>query len=177
MNTTNRSLRMRPASRDDLAFIADVEATPDYAPFINRWPIERHRAALADADFSYLIFAEAGAPIGYVILTGLRSPHKALQLMRIALRQAGRGRGRACCALVMAYAFEHLGAHRLYLDIFEANVRAEHLYKSCGFQLEGVLRDAERRGDAFLSLKLMSILEHEYRAARCAELGEARNAV
>lgn len=164
MSAIEPPLILRPAAATDLDFIATVESTPDYAPFINRWPLERHCAAFADADFSYLIFEQARAPIGYVILTGLQSPNKAVQLMRIALRQAGGGLGRACCLILMAHVFDDLGAHRLSLDIFEANARAERLYKSCGFQFEGVLRDAERRGDKFLSLKLMSILEHEYRA-------------
>lgn len=154
---------LRTAREDDLALIERVEAKPDYDPFINHWPRERHATALADPDYGYRMFEIDGDPAGFAILTGLTSPNYAIQLMRMALEQPGQGRGRACCRLLLAEAFDRLGAHRFHLDLFEDNLRAEHLYRSLGLRHEGFLRDAERRGDQFRSLKLMSILEPEYR--------------
>ena len=61
-------------------------------------------------------------------------------------------------------AFAEFGAHRLWLDVFEDNARARHLYKSLGFVYEGTLREAARRGTEFCSLHLMSMLDREYAA-------------
>jgi RimJ/RimL family protein N-acetyltransferase len=49
--------------------------------------------------------------------------------------------------------FDELGAHRLWLDVFEHNARARHVYRSMGFAEEGV--------DG--SLVVMSMGEDEYR--------------
>jgi RimJ/RimL family protein N-acetyltransferase len=157
-------LSLRVGTWGDLALITRLETRPDYADFINRWPAERHAAAMLDADYRYLVFGVNGEPCGYAILTGLTSPNAAIQLMRIALDKPGGGLGRRCCRLLMAEVFDRLGAHRFHLDLFEDNTRAEHLYRSLGFRNEGLLRDAERRDGTFRSLKLMAILEPEYRA-------------
>jgi RimJ/RimL family protein N-acetyltransferase len=64
------------------------------------------------------------------------------------------------------YCFEQLNCHRLWLDVFENNNRARHLYHSENFVEEGKLRDCILVGDEFKSLILMSILEIEYRNIR-----------
>ncbi|HEY1427657.1 MAG TPA: GNAT family protein, partial [Caulobacteraceae bacterium] len=110
------------------------------------------------------VLEEGGEPSGYAILAGLTSPNRAVELVRVALAQTGTGRGRDCVRLLLAEAFDVLGAHRFHLDLFEDNARAEHLYLSLGFRIEGLLRDAERRGERYRSLKLMAILEDEYRS-------------
>lgn len=66
----------------------------------------------------------------------------------------------------MRIAFEDLHAHRLFLDVFEGNVRARHLYEDLGFVYEGKMRDAARRNDAWCNLCLMSMLESEYRSGK-----------
>ena len=62
----------------------------------------------------------------------------------------------------MRIAFRELGAHRLYLDVFDDNARARHLYESLGFQYEGVMREAAQRDGQWCNLRLMSMLEKEY---------------
>jgi len=161
-------MRLRQAEEADLAFIEAVERKPEYEPFILRWSLEQHLAAFHDPDTSYLIFAEkaGGAPEGYAILSGLTSPNDAVLLQRLALAEAGRGRGRACCLAVMEHVFETLGAHRFHLDLFEANDRAAHLYRACGFEDEGLLRDAVRKDGRYLSLRLMALLRPDYEALK-----------
>jgi diamine N-acetyltransferase len=74
-----------------------------------------------------------------------------------------RGLGRKILGELIRIAFRELGAHRLYLDVFEDNSRARHLYESLGFQYEGVMREAASRDGRWFNLHLMSILESEYR--------------
>jgi RimJ/RimL family protein N-acetyltransferase len=157
------AMRLRDAGPDDIPFIVGLEQRPDYRAFINSSPAGRHRAALSNADFRYLIFEGAGARLGFAILTGLTSPNRSIQLMRTAVDRPGQGVGRRLCARLLKEVFETMGAHRIHLDLFEGNHRAERLYLSLGFRHEGVLREAERRGDTYRSLKVMSLLEDEYR--------------
>jgi RimJ/RimL family protein N-acetyltransferase len=73
-----------------------------------------------------------------------------------------RGLGRRILRHLIRIAFRELGAHRLFLDVYEDNARARHLYESLGFHYEGVMREAAQRDGAWCNLHLMSILESEY---------------
>lgn len=77
----------------------------------------------------------------------------------------GRGLGSWAVALTRDLAFAGLGLHRLELDVFSINPRAEHVYARAGFVREGVLRDAVALPDGtFCDDVLMAILEDEWRA-------------
>ena len=58
------------------------------------------------------------------------------------------------------FAFEILKLHRLSLDVFSFNTRAEKCYLKAGFKREGVLRDAILNGNVYADDILMSILEN-----------------
>ena len=88
--------------------------------------------------------------------------HRSIEIMRIVVRTPGRGLGRQILEEVIRIAFEELSAHRLWLDVFEHNARAHHLYKSLGFVEEGVLREAVYRDGKHYSQILMSLLDREY---------------
>jgi diamine N-acetyltransferase len=99
---------------------------------------------------------------GFAILCGFASEHRLLELKRIVIRVPGRGLGRQVLRLLLIEAFEEYGAHRLWLDVFEDNLRAQHLYSSFGFRRDGVLREAVYRDGEYYSLILMSLLDREY---------------
>jgi RimJ/RimL family protein N-acetyltransferase len=63
---------------------------------------------------------------------------------RIVLVSAacGRGYGTEATRLAVRYAFEEAGLHRVWLEVFDHNPRARHVYEKCGFRLEGEHRDA-----------------------------------
>ena len=75
----------------------------------------------------------------------------------------GRGYGRQAIRLVKAYGFDKVRCHRLWLEVVENYERAYRLYESEGFSNEGMLREALKRGDRYVSLTVMSILEQDYR--------------
>jgi diamine N-acetyltransferase len=66
-------------------------------------------------------------------------------------------------------AFDDLNAHRFWLDVKKRNTRAQALYNSEGFVLEGELREAVKTDDGFDSLIVMSMLRQEFTGRR--ELG------
>ena len=41
----------------------------------------------------------------------------------------------------MNYCFMHLNLHKVYLHVFESNLRAINCYKKAGFKIEGTLQD------------------------------------
>ncbi len=157
-------MTLRSATNDDIAFILDQEARDDFAAYILRWDRARHEAGLADPDKDYLIKeGDQGDALGYVILAGLQSPHRSVELVRIAVAEPGKGLGRQLLQEIVERVFDHHRAHRLWLDVFDDNHRARRAYRSAGFTEEGVIRDAIRGGDGYRSLVLMSLLENERR--------------
>jgi RimJ/RimL family protein N-acetyltransferase len=154
---------LRPSEEKDLATVLKMERDPDNARFIRHWTLEQHQSAIFDAHYGHFIVEGPGAEIlGYVILTGLDSPDQNIEFKRIVIRDKGRGLGRKTVSLILKKAFEELSAHRLWLDVLLENERAFHVYKSLGFKEDGIQREALKRGNEFLSLRLMSMLSHEY---------------
>jgi RimJ/RimL family protein N-acetyltransferase len=138
---------------------------------VGQWSEERHHATMTGPDARYLVSEEAPGKLqGYVILRGIGEDANAIELKRIVVASPGQGLGRQLLHEVIRMAFEDLHAHRLFLDVFEDNVRARHLYTSLGFVQEGIMRDAARRDGAWCNLLLMSMLEEEYRQSPASQM-------
>ena len=70
----------------------------------------------------------------------------------------GRGYGTEITRLVVEYAFETVGLHRVSLGVYDFNPRAQRVYAKCGFVLEGRLRDALFSGGQWHDELVMSVL-------------------
>jgi ribosomal protein S18 acetylase RimI-like enzyme len=167
---------LRPATAEDIPGIVALERLPESAQFVGQWSEERHRATFAGSDARYFVCdaeiagSEAGAIEhgelklrAFAILRGLAETSGAIELKRLVVHPPGRGFGRQILAELLHIAFEGFHAHRLFLDVFEDNARARHLYKSLGFEEEGVMREAALRNGEYCSLYLISMLDREWR--------------
>lgn len=154
----------------DLDWVVSVEQDVANRPFITPWERIQHEGALRIPDTRHFIVEVDGATprAGFVILQGLRNPHRSIELKRIVLQPKGQGLGRVCVRLLLRMAFDDLQAHRFWLDVKLTNARAAALYRSEGFVEEGRLRESVRTDDGYDSLVVMSMLESEYRARRPA---------
>jgi [ribosomal protein S5]-alanine N-acetyltransferase len=74
----------------------------------------------------------------------------------------GRGLGREVTRLILAWAFEVLGVHRVQLEVLASNRRAINCYLACSFRREGVRRDAELYPDGWKDFIIMGILRSEH---------------
>jgi RimJ/RimL family protein N-acetyltransferase len=157
-------IQIRPTQVDDLAFVLQAEHDPANASFVEQWSPDRHAAALSDSDFAHRIVERRsdGQPIGYIILAGVKNPHQSLEFRRLLITDKGHGYGRAAVRVVKQLAFEQYRVHRLWLDVRAHNRRAQQLYQSEGFVIEGTLRECAKVDDRFESLVIMSLLCSEY---------------
>jgi [ribosomal protein S5]-alanine N-acetyltransferase len=87
----------------------------------------------------------------------------------------GRGLGREVTRLVLAWAFDVLGVHRVELQAVASNSRAINCYLACGFRQEGVRREAELYPDGWKDFIMMGILRSEH-AAQAGIPGRADSA-
>ena len=125
------------------------------------------RAAVEEeARYLFLLTAPDGRIIGESVLNEIdwtvRRANFRIGIYHPAER--GKGVGSWMVEATRDFAFAELGLHRLELDVFSFNPRAERAYLRAGFRREGVLRDAVMDGDAYGDDILMALLEDEWRA-------------
>jgi diamine N-acetyltransferase len=153
---------LRIATVADIPAIVALEGNPIARQFVGQWSEDRHRATMTGGDARYYVSEMGGSVDAYVILRGLSEDSRSIELKRIVVGVPERGLGRRILTEIMRIAFRELGTHRLFLDVFEDNARARHLYESLGFKYEGVMRESANRDGRWFDLHLMSMLESEY---------------
>ena len=160
----NLSVALRASSKEDIEYAMTLERETANAPYVRQWFYERHLQSLEDPNEAHLIIicSRKNTPKGFAILIGLEDPDGCLQLKRIVIEEKSRGYGRDAIKAIKAFAFREVGCHRLWLEVVEGHHHAQKLYESEGFQREGFLREALKRGEEQVSLNVMSILSREY---------------
>ena len=79
---------------------------------------------------------------------------------RIALTSEfiGKGLGTEATRLIVDYVFANTPMHRVGLEVYAFNPRAQRVYEKVGFSKEGVMRDALRWNGEWVDAIMMSIL-------------------
>jgi RimJ/RimL family protein N-acetyltransferase len=73
-----------------------------------------------------------------------------------------QGYGRDTMLLMQKHGFETLNLNRIWLRVYEPNVRGIHAYENAGFQHEGKLRQAIFKDGRYYDVLLMSVLRKEW---------------
>lgn len=86
---------------------------------------------------------------------------------RILLGPGGRDRGLGSEAtrLIIDYAFTHLPLHRIGLEVYAFNPRAQRVYEKAGFVVEGRRREALLFDGERIDAIVMSVLKTEWQSA------------
>ena len=171
----SRYLPLREVRPEDsplfFSWINDRELVEQSAPFKPISLNEHERWFFGiQVDSSVRIFAIAsetdGTTIGYCQLKKIdrRGGSAELQI-RIGDRGSqGKGLGTSAVRRLLAHAFLELGLRKVYLHVFADNDRAYRTYIKCGFQVEGVLRDAVRIDGVLKDIREMAVLRKDYLA-------------
>lgn len=77
----------------------------------------------------------------------------------------GKGYGKESLRAVLDFAFNACGFHRLYATVTEGNIASRRLLESCGFQLEGTLRDNYRLAGQWCNDWRLGLLAAEFAAS------------
>ncbi len=150
------------AAPGDVAELCGVFQLPHVRDFVTTMSASEIDEAIESEDDVLLLSRESGQPLSALAhLTGLRNPHRSIELRRFAVVEAGKGHGRRFLPAVMTEAFNAYHAQRLWLDVFPDNERARRLYRSLGFVEEGTLRNAYIWNGEPKSVVVMSILREE----------------
>jgi RimJ/RimL family protein N-acetyltransferase len=113
---------------------------------------DRADFAILDGDGTYL---------GEVVLNELEEDDLAMNY-RIALAGShtrGRGFGTEAGSAVVNWAFDHVGLHRISLDVYSFNPAAQRSYEKIGFRVEGRARHTLLWDGEWVDSILMGMLD------------------
>lgn len=169
------SVLLRPVVPDDAPAMLDALVDPDVLRLTGSHgtltpddlePMREWYATRAGHDDRLdlaVVDRATGQYVGEVVLNDLDPANNSCSF-RIALGAKGqnRGFGTEACRLVLAYAFERVGLHRIGLEVYAFNPRARRVYEKVGFRQEGTLRDALLWEGERVDAHVMSILAPEW---------------
>lgn len=150
-------LEMMRAALDETAFLKRSSAestisTSDYAAMLER-------TAGSETDV-FVTAVSAGRHVGLGNLTGsslARFRHEVTLALAVRKEAWGRGIGSALLDTLIAWA-DSRGLVRVSLEVDSTNERAIRLYRSRGFETEGVLRARKKLGSNYVDNLIMARL-------------------
>ncbi|HBY96703.1 MAG: GNAT family N-acetyltransferase [Ardenticatenaceae bacterium] len=172
MSFEGRLVCLRARSLSDVEKFTEWFNDPEVTQFVgNAFPAispERERELVEgwlDDPHAFSIETRGGQLIGNCHLFRVDLRQRTAELGIVIGDKAfwGQGYGTDAITLLLSYAFEHLGLHRVELHYLAFNRRAREAYEKCGFVEEGRRREAVFIRGQWVDSILMSILEREWR--------------
>jgi len=132
MNIVTWDGSIRLTVQEDIAFIGMCETSQGHK-YLHSWADDIHRKNLCDQNFIYLSGLDKNGDLaGYSLLK--KTDEKTIEYKRIASNEPNKGFGRPFMKAVLDYLTEHTCYEKVWLDVYEANERARHVYLSLDFK-------------------------------------------
>jgi diamine N-acetyltransferase len=166
---------LRPFSKRDLPYVqrwsTDAELRKligEIAPMSGADAEKWYKELVADKDrlWFVIVLQKGDRVIGEAGLLRMCRPWRSTDMTIIIGEKGvwGKGYGTEVGRLLLDYAFNRLGFHRISIGVVGSNKRALKFWESLGFKKEGTERDAYYYDNEYSDGIMMSILENEYRA-------------
>ena len=106
-----------------------------------------------------------GRPIGMIAYNRVELLHRmaAIDVLIGARGYRDRGYGTDAVRAFVAFLFDDVGLHRVWLATLDYNARARHVYEMIGFVQEGVMRQSDLVDGRWVDSVIYGILEPELR--------------
>lgn len=103
-------------------------------------------------------------PIGTIGLSAIDYENKKAEYGIIIgeNKYSGKGYAKEASQLILEYAFGELNLNKVFLKVFEDNIRAISMYKTLGFIIEGTLREDVLKNEVYRNVIVMSLLKEEW---------------
>jgi diamine N-acetyltransferase len=164
--------RVRPATVDDVDFIVAAHDAPHARGLIHRPSLEMVREGLDRQDRAAFVVTDGTERVGVVVLgyEPQEPPLWIVEFRRLVMTSQGQGFGKFAVGWVIDWSFNHLGAHRIWLNVLQSNKRARRLYERAGFMFEGTWRDGFRAEDGrYSNLCFYGLLKTDHRETPLSE--------
>ncbi len=82
--------------------------------------------------------------------------------MLLSEASCNKGMGTEALNMFIQYGMEELELHKISLEVFSFNPRAERVYQKAGFKLEGIKREAFMYNQEYIDAKIYGMLQTDY---------------
>ncbi|MEO8330776.1 MAG: GNAT family protein [Candidatus Nanopelagicales bacterium] len=168
-----RAVLLRPFKEDDLDVMWEMVNDPEgrwltasagvfTRSQMNGWYMSR--SAQADRLDLAIVETGSGRCVGEVVLNELDQTNQSCNF-RISLSSPqvrGRGLGTEAARLMLRHAFASVKVHRVELEVYSFNPRAQRSYVKAGFVVEGLRREALHWHDEWYDAIVMAALQEEW---------------
>ena len=151
------NVTIRRARADDVGFLVELVTHEDVEPFLAAVRPKSHEGVLADIArseaepeaFGLFLIEVDGAPAGTMSFTRANQRSRIADLGGLAVHPDFRGGKVADTAarVFQRHLFDELGFHRVQMEIYGFNERAQAHAERAGFTREGVRRKAYWRNE------------------------------
>ncbi|MFG6501922.1 GNAT family N-acetyltransferase [Microbacterium sp. P05] len=165
---------LRATTDSDIETLTDWRMLPDWAVLQQNMVRPESRPAIREmftrwstndspAGVGLSIDNADGTFIGHATLWGAALPTRIARFaIVIGPDFIGRGYGTDATRVMLRYAFEELGVHKVELEAWAYNTRAIRAYEKAGFVREGVRRAAAFHRGAFHDSVLMGVVLEDH---------------
>lgn len=123
---------LRNTKRAELGYICELEKG-EMRMFIIPYTLKRHQLEFSKPDVIYKSIWWHEELVGFLILV-LGPDDQSVEFRRIIVSKPDQGLGTIVIKSLDNICRSELGRHRVWLDVFESNKRARHVYEKCGYQ-------------------------------------------
>lgn len=172
VNITGKRLELRPLMAENLELARQwVNDPPTARGLLRVLPVSQpeqekwFQAICGDPTRMVWAVFQGGDHIGTCGLYHLDLLHRKAEAWFLIGRAEARrkGLGREMAELLLAYAFNGLGLHKVYLHVGQDNLPAIKLYQALGFEIEGTLVDEYFLAGHFCDVLRMRLFAWQWR--------------
>jgi RimJ/RimL family protein N-acetyltransferase len=170
-----KKIRIRAIEKTDIDEIMKWVNDPEVMQnLLMRYPISRYQEekwiekALDDSDQRNRVFAieaKDGIYLGGIGLHAINWENSNAEVGIVIGKKEhwNKGYGSDAMMTILDFAFNQMNLHRVYLRVYEYNLRGIKSYEKCGFKKEGILRDDRFVNGEYHDTIMMGILKEEFK--------------
>ncbi|WP_148229296.1 UDP-4-amino-4,6-dideoxy-N-acetyl-beta-L-altrosamine N-acetyltransferase [Oceanithermus profundus] len=166
------TVRLRPVQQQDSELLRAWRNQPEVSKYMysdHYISKQEHDAwfqrAISDPSRRMWIILFSEVPVGLASMYGISEAHRhaewAFYLADPGVR--GKGVGGFVEYYILKHAFEELNLHKLSCEVLSTNQPVINMHIKYGFKIEGVFREHIRKGDNYIDVVRLAILEQEWR--------------
>jgi RimJ/RimL family protein N-acetyltransferase len=117
---------------------------------------------------AFVMESEEGKYLGNISLHEIdtQAGKARMSILIASKEERGKGYGESAIKKLLSIAFNEMKLHKIWLVVFEENEKAKGLYRKCGFQEEGILKDEYFVKGKYHNMVRMAIIKAKWRETK-----------
>ena len=130
-------MRLTVSEKVHIPLFVAFESNDDTSNYVSGYSEKRHKKEMNCNTVQYLSVFVGDVLCGFIILA-YESDTLSVEFRRIVISSKGKGFGQRAIYLMEDFCKSHYDMKRIWLDVYEDNLRAQHVYIKCGYLQFGV---------------------------------------